>query len=174
MKTKKLTTNHPVPQNSGEANEMIAELGQVRRDLARAEAAMNDDLAAVKNRHEDEARPLKDRAEALLGGIEMWANANRAMLTLGGKVKFARFGAGEIKWRTRPPRVTIRAQEAVIEALRGLGLTRFIRVKEEVNREALLNEPEAAAGIKGIAIGSEGEDFVVEPFEEELAKGGAA
>ncbi|MEC9342674.1 MAG: host-nuclease inhibitor Gam family protein, partial [Pseudomonadota bacterium] len=70
-----------------------------------------------------------------------------------------------------PPRVTVRGQDAVIEALRAIGLGRFIRIKEEVNREALLAEPDVARSVAGISIGSEGEDFVVEPFEEELTDG---
>ena len=62
--------------------------------------------------------------------------------------------------------------EAVLDALRRMGLKRFIREKEEVNKDAILNEPAAVAHVPGIAI-SQGEDFVVVPFEAELTAEGA-
>jgi phage host-nuclease inhibitor protein Gam len=174
MRAKKLAAAYPVPQNDLEADGFIARLGAVRRDLARAEADMNDELAAVKARHEAQAQRFKEQETQLLAGLEAFAAANRERLTSFGKVKFHRFAAGEIKWRTRPPKVSIRAPEAVIEALKSLGLGRFVRAKEEINKEAILAEPEAVRGVRGVSIGSEGEDFVVEPFAEELAKGAAA
>ena len=72
-----------------------------------------------------------------------------------------------MKWRMRPPRVAIRAVDNVLETLKRLGLSRFIRVKEEPNKEAMLAEPEAVAGLAGVKI-EQGEDFVIVPFETEL------
>jgi phage host-nuclease inhibitor protein Gam len=63
--------------------------------------------------------------------------------------------------------VTVRAAGIVIEALKRLGLTRFLRVKEEINKEAILAEPDAVRDVKGISI-SQGEDFVIVPLATEL------
>lgn len=168
-KAKRLARNYPVPQTRDDCDQMIRVLGDARRDLARIEADMNDRLAEVKERFETKAEPLRDKVDELVSGIETWCAANRDALTNGSKVKFARLKNGEIKWRLRPPKVTIRGADAVIQALRDLGLSRFIRVKEEVNRDAILDEPDAVRAVKGIAIGSAGEDFVIEPFEHELS-----
>jgi len=46
---------------------------------------------------------------------------------------------------------------------------RFIREKEEVNKEAILNEQDAVKHVPGISI-SQGEDFMVVPFEVELTE----
>lgn len=57
-----------------------------------------------------------------------------------------------------------------IRLLKKAGLTRFIRTKEEVNKDAMLaskEDRELANGIKGITIGSDGEDFSIEPAEAE-------
>ncbi|ENU1338198.1 host-nuclease inhibitor Gam family protein [Escherichia coli] len=57
--------------------------------------------------------------------------------------------------------------EGVIEMLRRMGLERFIRTKEEVNKEAVLAEPDAVKGIAGIKVNKGAESFYVEPFEQD-------
>ena len=46
-----------------------------------------------------------------------------------------------------------------------MGLGRFVRVKNEPNKDAMLNEPDAVRGIAGISIVTGVEDFIVTPFE---------
>lgn len=168
-KTKTRGANLPVPQNRDEAAQAIARIGEIGRELARREANMNDALARIKEQCEAAAEPLRQECDGLTEGLKTWAEANRAVLTNGNRVKFALLGTGKILWRLRPPRISApKDQGGVIETLRRLGLSRFIRTKEEVNREAMLAEPDVARTITGIRIGSEGEDFVVEPFETEL------
>ncbi len=166
LKTPAVAVN--VPQSREMAAEAVAKIGQCSRDLARITANMNDELAAVKARFESMADPLRLQADALTQGVQTWAEANRDSLTQGGKVKTAALTTGEILWRMRPPSVRITGAEAVLDALRRMGLRRFIREKEEVNKDAILNEPDAVVDVPGIAI-SQGEDFVVVPFEAELA-----
>lgn len=158
----------PVPQGPQAVAEMIAEIGVLQRDLARIEADMGDALAATKEQFEAAALPHRERIRLLTGGVQTWCEANREQLTQGGKVKTAAFASGEIAWRIRPPSVRITGAEAVLDLLRRMNLARFIRQKEEVNKEAILNEPAAVAHVAGISI-SQGEDFVVSPFEAELA-----
>lgn len=158
-----------VPQNRDNAAQAVAEIGRLSRDLDRLTADMNDELATVKARHEETAEPIRLKIEALTTGVQTWAEANRDTLTQHGKVKTAALTTGEIAWRLRPPSVRVTGAEAVLDVLRRLGLKRFIREKEEVNKEAILNEPEAVAHVPGISI-SQGEDFVVVPFEAELAE----
>jgi len=50
-------------------------------------------------------------------------------------------------------------------------LEKFIRVKEEVNKDAMLAEPDQAMKVPGVTIKSGGEDFIIEPLE--LKKGAA-
>lgn len=158
-----------VPQSRDQAAQAIAEIGTANRELARIQAAMNDRLAEIKAEFEESAEPYSLKIKALTEGVQTWAEANRDTLTQNGKTKTAALTTGEILWRLRPPSVRITGAEAVLDALRRLGLKRFMREKEEVNKEAILNEPEAVSHVPGIAI-SQGEDFVVVPFEAELAE----
>lgn len=173
---RKTTTRHksqvasaPVPQSRAQVVDAIREIGERQRELQRLQAAMNDELAAVKERWELAAAPHAQRIDALNQGVQIWCEANRDTLTQGGKTKTAAFASGEVAWRLRPPSVRVTGKDAVLDALRRAGLRRFIREIQEVNKEAILNEPEAVALVPGIVI-SQGEDFIVTPFEAELSE----
>lgn len=159
-----------IPQTRDAVTAAIREMGEHQRQLSRIEADMNDALAKVREVYEQQAQPLREQITALQTGVQTWCEANRTELTQGGKVKTAAFASGEIQWRLRPPSVAVRGADAVLDTLARLGLNRFIRTKEEVNKEAILAEPEAVRGVAGISI-NQGEDFVVSPFETELVGG---
>ncbi|WP_035603566.1 host-nuclease inhibitor Gam family protein, partial [Edwardsiella tarda] len=99
-------------------------------------------------------------------GVQGWCEANRDELTCNGKVKTANLVTGDIQWRIRPPSVSVRGPDSVMETLLRLGLSRFIRTKQEINKEAILNEPLAVAGVAGITVKTGVEDFSIIPFEQ--------
>ena len=167
VKAKTKGRNLPVPQNRDEAASHVRMIGDTARAIARIEADMNDALAAIKEAHEKKAAPFRDLVVSLTDGLRTWCDANREALTDGGKRKFADLGTGRVEWRLAPPRVTVRGIEAAIAAIKTLGLP-FLRVKEEIDKEAMLREPDKARLVPGVAIGSEGESFAVEPFEAEI------
>lgn len=158
---------HPVPQTRDEVIAAIATIGGQQRERDRIQATMNDELAAVRERYEAEAKPFADKISALTKGVQLYCEAHRQQLTRDGKVKNHTFASGEVKWRMRPKSVVLRGGDAIIDALKSLKLARFIRVKEEVNKDAILADPEAVAGVKGISI-RQTEDFVVQPWDTEL------
>jgi len=164
-------TNWPVPESRDEAADAVALIGDLTRTIERIQIDMKEEMAKVKKKYEEMAAPHIEERNALTEGLRIWAEANRKALTQGGKVKYVRLPTGEIKWRMRPPSVTIRGAEQVLQRLKEAGLTTFIRVKESINREAIREEPEAVVGIPGIKVGSAGEDFVVEPFFEGELRG---
>ena len=165
---KSQAASHPVPQSMNEANDFIYRIGAAQRERDRIQAEMNDRLAEIKAEFEERADPFKTEIEDRTKGILTFCEAHRDDLTRSGKVKFHKFPAGEINWRRRPPKVSVRGMAVVLERLKSLGLKRFIRTKEEVNKEAMLAEPDVAASVDGINVGSEGEDFVITPFETDL------
>ena len=164
---KAAAVTYPVPQSREQAVEAIAEIGRRQRERERIAAAMNDELAAIRQRYEEQARPHAEALRELTAGVQTWCEANRDGLTQGGKTKTANLASGEVRWRMRPPSVACRSLENVLAALKQLGLSRFVRTKEELNKEAILAEPEAVQHVKGVTI-SQKEDFVIVPFETEL------
>ncbi len=156
-----------VPQTRADVVAAIAEIGRRQRERDRIQAAMNDELAQIRERYENEAEPHGRAIEDLQAGVQTWCEAHRDALTQGGKTKTAAFASGEVRWRVTPPKVAIRGVEAVIAALRKAGLGRFLREKVEISKDAILAEPEAVTTIAGISI-SQIEEFVIEPFATEL------
>lgn len=155
------------PQSRDDCARDIGALGDLQREHLRMTAAMNDLIAEVTAKFQPQLDEIADRAKALQQGIQTWCEANRETLTDGGRVKTANLVTGEVSWRQRPPSVAIRGAETVIETLKRLSLGQFVRTKEEVNKEAILNEPKAVAGVAGISVITGVEDFVVVPFEQQ-------
>ncbi|HGU1528801.1 TPA: host-nuclease inhibitor Gam family protein [Escherichia coli] len=142
-------------------------IGDLQREAARLETEMNDAIAEITEKYASQIAPLKTSIETLSKGVQGWCEANRDELTNGGKVKTANLVTGDVSWRQRPPSVSIRGVDAVMETLERLGLQRFIRTKQEINKEAILLEPKAVAGVAGITVKSGIEDFSIIPFEQE-------
>lgn len=157
-----------VPQSKDEAAAMIRALGDAQRVLSGRVSVMNDAIAEITDQAAPEIEAMKKTVSDLVQGIQTFAEANRATLTDGNRVKTANLVTGEVSWRQRPPSVGIRGVDTVIEALKRLGLGRFVRSKDEINKDAILNEPKAVAGVAGITINTGIEDFIVTPFEQEV------
>lgn len=165
----KATAATEVPQTREQVVSAIAEIGRLQRERQRIEAQMNDTLAGVRQEFEDRAQPLGERARALSAGVQIWCEAHRAELTEGGRSKTATLPSGEVRWRMTPGKVLLRNVEAVLQALRDRGLHRFIRTKDEPNKEAMLAEPEMALRVPGVSI-AQNEEFEILPFETALAE----
>ena len=155
------------PQTTNDCAADIKKLGDLQRDYVRVKADMDDQIAAITKQFQPKLEALSERIETLQKGIQTYCEAHRVELTDGGKTKTANLVTGDVSWRQRPPSVSIRGADAVLETLERMGLQRFIRTKQEPNKEAMLNEPDAVRGIAGIVIVTGVEDFVIAPFESQ-------
>ena len=160
-------TTAAVPQSKADCAASIRTLGDLQRDFERERATMNDAIAACTQAAQPLLEGLSERIQALQAGIQTWCEANRAALCgEGDKLgKTANLITGEVAWRQVPPSVQIRGADTVIDKLFVLGLERFVRSKHEVNKEAVLAEPDAVRGVPGISISSGLENFSITPFE---------
>lgn len=175
-KTKTWGANLPVPQSREEAAEAVARIGALSREIARAETAMNDQIAAIKAAAEAKCAPIKTAVDEATEGLKIFAEANRASLTNQHKTKTVDLGTGTVSWRSLPAKVKgvptkKEALEELIKKIKSLGLKQFIRISEEVNKDAMLADRAKAGTVPGIKIGSDGEEFEVVPFEVEISGG---
>ncbi len=160
-----------VPQSREDAVWAVGRIGTLRREIARHKATADETVRVAGETLEAATAELMSELTEHEKGLQTWCEANRLALTAEGKVKYHDFGTGRINWRLRPPKVSIRGAEAVIEACKKLGLTQFLRTKEEINKEAMLADADKARTVAGVTITSEGEDFVIEPIEIDAPNG---
>ena len=160
-----------IPQSQEEAIAGIARVGDLRDRIAALKAEAEARVRAIGEELERAvAQPAAELAEAERG-VQTWCEAHRAELTKGGRVKTVEFGTGRVLWRQRPPRVTIRGIEAAIAICRSFGFGQFLRTRVEINKEAMLADPDRARLVAGVTVSSEGEDFVIEPAGLDVAEG---
>ncbi|MFT4162829.1 host-nuclease inhibitor Gam family protein [Shinella sp.] len=162
-----------VPQSREDAVFAIGRIGTLRREIQQLRAQADDTIRLAGEKFEQASAELVAELTEHEQGVQVFCEARRLELTNDGKVKFHDFGTGRINWKLRPPRVSIRAVEAVIEACKKVGFPQFVRVKEEVNKDAMLADPDKARLIAGVTISSAGEEFVIEPAELESSLGKA-
>lgn len=156
-----------VPQSKDEAAADIRKIGDLQRQLTRATTEMNDAIAQITQNFQPRVEAVREQLTTLQEGVQGYCEAHRLELTDGGKTKTANLITGEVQWRQRPPSVSVRGADNVIEMLKRLGLDRFIRAKEEINKEGILNEPGEVRGVAGLTVITGVEDFVITPFEQE-------
>ncbi|EDX6361103.1 host-nuclease inhibitor protein Gam, partial [Salmonella enterica subsp. enterica serovar Ealing] len=157
------------PQSKEQVSVDIKKIGDIQRELTRIEADANDQIAVIMNQNTPKIEALRAELDVLQKGVQTWCEANRSSITKGSS-KTANLITGEVAWRTKPDSVSIKGVELVLEALKKLKLDRFIRRKEEVNKDAILADKKAVENIKGISIVSGKEVFSITPFEQEIEK----
>jgi len=163
LKAKTAAETVAAARDAVEATAMVARIGEALREQQLIQAALEEEVAAVKARAAALMQPHAALVRALSRSVQLWAEANRARLTADGRTKTVVLTSGRIVWRARPPSVRIASVPQVLVALNALGLDRFIRTRLEPDRQAMLAEPEVAGQVPGITIGSAGEDFAIEP-----------
>ncbi|WP_308569939.1 host-nuclease inhibitor Gam family protein [uncultured Haemophilus sp.] len=156
-------------QTRDEVETAIKEIGDLNRELKLLAIEQNNRLAAITEEYAPLMNAVKEKLSPKQDAVQAWCESRRDELTQNGKTKTGSFNTGEVQWRQRPPSVGIRGVDSVLDILKMRGLARFIRIKEEINKEAMLNEPGTAASVPGVTIKTGVEDFVITPFEQEMA-----
>lgn len=146
-----------------EVQSSIRTIGDLQRQHGRASADLNDQVAALTEAAAPGLKDLQERITAAQKGVQTYCESHREELC--GKGKTANLVTGEVQWRQRPPSVKVTGVDAVIAWLKTMGMNAFIRSKEEINKEAMLNEQDKAKGVPGVTIITGVEDFVIVPFE---------
>ena len=154
-------------QSLEQVQDFIRHIGDKNREVIRLQAKMNDEVAAITNGYTESINGLKQEIEQMTGAVEIWCAANRTKILEKG-LKTANLITGEVSWRFSPPSVSLRKIEDVLASFKEKGLTQFIRVKEEVNKEAILADPLAVKDVAGVTIKSGQEFFEIKPFEDKI------
>jgi phage host-nuclease inhibitor protein Gam len=140
----------------------VSRIGIINGELE-SFAAQRDIIVADADRFATEqSTPLIAERDELAKAVAAYCEAHRSEL-IDNKTKTVKLPSGEISWRFTPPSVGIKNTTAVIAAIkeRCWG-KRFLRVKVEINRQALRDDPKRALTIPGVSIGRK-EELIIKP-----------
>ncbi|MBF0438740.1 MAG: host-nuclease inhibitor Gam family protein [Magnetococcales bacterium] len=120
-----------------QANAVLGEIAQLKRNIETIEADMNDSIDRIKRSAEAFAAPRHARLNALANGLLAFAEFNKEALFV--KRRGIELSFGELGFR-RSSELKPKARGTwaqVLDTLKGVGAGEAIRVREDVNREVL-------------------------------------
>lgn len=157
----------PVPKNLEEATRFLSQIGEEQRAINVVQLKFNTKVEKLKAEAMLDVKPHQQKISQLVEGLFAYAETHRNELTDGGKRKTVEVPSGIFGWRMTPPAVLLRNVKSILKNLKSLGLKRFIRIKEEINKEAMLKEIDVAQKVKGVSI-RQHEEFVAKPARLEV------
>lgn len=122
-------------QTWDDVDQALREIGEIDRELGLLESAQNESIDNIKAETKNKAVPLADRKTALELAMKEFCEANRAEFA---KVKTKPLTFGSVGFRLST-KVVIKKIADTLQALKDLGLNQCIRLKEEVDKEAMKN-----------------------------------
>ena len=157
----------PVPQNLDEAAKFLSFIGREQRKIDKIQTTLNEKIETLKEKTADDVKSHEEKISQLVEGLFAFAQSHRDELTDSGKRKTVKVPTGSFAWRWTPLAISISDIELVVAELKSRRLKRFIRVKEEPDKKAMLKELQVVRKIPGISI-SQQEMFAVTPAELNL------
>lgn len=141
------------PESLEDVTERLLKISELIRSIHTCEAKFNAERAALLKKEEEVITPLRKEIIRIGKSVHLYAEENKDLLTQDGKWNMVPVSkAGSLQWYRTPPAIDIKNAKEVLGKLKALKLTRFIRVKEEVNREALLRDEKTAESITGVRV----------------------
>lgn len=120
-----------------DADKALRAMGRLRDAIAALELSYQIEVRELEERLSEEIAPLKKNLTAYEKALEKWAREDEHNGNWGA-ARTLKSAIGKIYFRLTPPALRlIRPVEFVLERLRARKMLSCIRVKEEINKEAL-------------------------------------
>lgn len=128
-----------MPQAEG----ALAEMSAISRKLSLIEGAMNEVIDSAKARAQQESASLIARYNELEKAVKAFGTLNKSRLFAEKRTLELAFGTISFRQSTRITLQNRVTEEMALQALRELGLSEGIRVKEELDRAAMSDWPDS-------------------------------
>jgi phage host-nuclease inhibitor protein Gam len=165
----KLNQSATALKSRDQVETVLREIAQVTLKRNQAQLKMDELITNIRTRYEELIGDCTTHLESQTELIRAWAEANPSEF----KGKSADFVHAQIGWRTGQPTLKTLAGwtwDRVLEKLKGF-LPQYIRVKEEVNRQAIIADREGltAEHLKSIGVRVvQEESFFIDPKLTEI------
>jgi phage host-nuclease inhibitor protein Gam len=130
-----------IPASVIEAMRFLASIGEKQRAINKVKADLRIDIEKLKITADKKLKELTLDRNNFFTALFAFASSNKQELTLHARSQKGK--EGTFGWRWTTPYVEIKegvSDEDVILALKKKGLTKYIRVIEELDREAMLRD----------------------------------
>lgn len=149
-----------VPGNLSEAENFVRTIRGLEQQIEAIETKSNAEIAKletrifeIKEKAQEEAKLLEKEVDQLAEGVYIFAEGNRPGLTDQFTKKTVELATGDkIRWYLTPPAVRVEDEEEAKKEIKRKGFDDFIRIKEEIDKEAILADPEKVKKLKFISI----------------------
>lgn len=126
-----------------QAEGVLAEMSAIGRKLSLIEGAMNEEIDDAKARAQQEGASLIARYNELEKAVKAFGTLNKSRLFFEKRSLELAFGTISFRQSTRITLQNRVTEEMALQALRELGLSEGIRVKEELDRTAMSDWPDS-------------------------------
>ena len=137
--------------------------------VKKAEARMNEEVLAIQKRHEEETRGAREKVVANEKQIELYCIEHRDEF-VGSKTKDLNYGT--VSFRNPPAKLTLLhgfTWETVLALLKKLKMDQFVRMKEEVDKDAIKEQLPDAEELAQVGLRlAQNEQFYYETKEVEI------
>ena len=128
-----------VPKSLFQAELLLGQIGTDQKRINAIESELKTQIEKLKKEAGKKLNPLVSRRGRMINALFAFANPRKEELTE--KVRSVVLGTGIFGWRMSTPRVEIDgSEEDIIAILKDMDQDRFVRVIEELDRQALLAE----------------------------------
>lgn len=152
-------------QSLSDVDKALKELCALEAEIERIDADGEKLIAAIKAKTAETGKPLRERVKEVSATIKAFCDYHKNEYFKDKKSLDLSFGT--IGYRLTPPSISISKQTLAL--MKQLGLVGYIRVKEEVDKEALLAlDDDTLAQIE--AVKKQKNEFFVQPKREQVNK----
>ena len=141
--------------------QLLREIGEIQREIQKIDVDAQKKIKRIKNEAKKKTRRMQRmiRGRMLKLFMIFISRPDKSKKTL-------RFVNGRIGSFLTPPAVRISSVKNVLKNLKLKNLSRFVRtiITEEIDKEAILMDPEAVKDVKGVST-TQKERFEVTPAE---------
>jgi phage host-nuclease inhibitor protein Gam len=164
MKNRIKTSPYPAVKTVAAAERALAEIAGATLKLRGLEAERDARALALETDFSDRFHRLQTDIDTRSAALQTWAAQHPELFS---EKKSIEFPGGTLGYRTGTPELRLRpgfTWDQVLKKLKSLRLTTFVRVRESVNKEALIAERGDQALLKraGVEVAQE-ETFFVAP-----------
>ena len=129
----------PTIHSFDECDGTILKIADCEQELAKAEAEMNEKIQVVRDEYERKTNVTRAMRDGLKSEVERFCIVNKDTFE---KSRRKNFIHGIVGFRSTPPKTALLNRkykwETVLELLKKLNLVKYVRTKEEIDKDAIL------------------------------------